>query len=714
MTPASKSRWRIAAWPLGIVAAALIGVVVCETQGWPFLKGPVQQQLSKRLQRPVEFGDTFKLKLFGSIRVDTSSLRIGPPDGLAADSLLSGDLVNAKSAHLELPYATLRQLARKDNTEAPRIASLRFGEVDASLKRLADGHSNWAFAPTQAAATQRQFDLPTVDELVVEHGHVAFDDAVLKTSFAAKVSTSEGDRASVQNGQAAGLVVEGRGNHEKLPFQFRVTSAGVLPLVARDTATAVPITIRLSGGSEAKFTFDGTGTDVLSFQAIDGTATLSGPSLAKVGDALGITLPTTERFTLKGRLSKSGQRWAFKNADLDVGDSHLGGNFSYDRAPQVPMLTGELNGSHLVLADLLPAFGAPKPGTEKAKAHVVAQGGRVLPDRELDIPSLRWMNANVKVRLTRAELGTLFRQPLAPLDGDLTLDGGVLRLSNLLARAAGGEVKGNLGLDGTQANPLWTANVRWAGIELDQWLRPRNKTSQQPKPSGENPGYVTGRLGGHAQLQAHGRSTAKMIASTDGTVQAWVRDGTISHLIVEAAGIDIAQGLGLLIVGDDPLPMNCAVVKANAKAGLLTPEAAMVDTRDSTLLITGSVNLADERLALVMTSKPKDMSPATLRSPVRLEGTFDHPQVYLEKKPIGLKVLASAALAMVHPLAALIPLFDPGDKDGAGGCQRTLQHLRDADGPAGVRDAKAPKANDKSLPPDPAARHAAASAPMRK
>src|SRR6185369_12185362 len=151
---------------------------------------------------------------------------------------------------------------------------------------------------------------------------------------------------------------------------------------------------------------------------------------------------------------------------------------------------------------------------------------------------------------------------------------------------------------------------------LDQWLRPRNKTAQQPKPSGENPGYVTGRLGGHAQLKAHGKSTAKMIASTSGTVQAWVRDGTISHLVVEAAGIDVAQALGVFIIGDNQLPMHCAVVRANAKDGLLTPEVAMIDTKDSTLFVSGTVSLADEKLALTMTSKPKDISPATLRSPV--------------------------------------------------------------------------------------------------
>jgi hypothetical protein len=104
------------------------------------------------------------------------------------------------------------------------------------------------------------------------------------------------------------------------------------------------------------------------------------------------------------------------------------------------------------------------------------------------------------------------------------------------------------------------------------------------------------------------------------------------------------------------------------------------------------------------------MSPATLRTPVHLQGTFAHPQVRLEKKPIAGKLVIAAGLAAINPLAALIPLFDPGDKDAAGGCQRALDHLRDANGPASARDARAPKPKD--VPPDPPSRHAAASAPV--
>jgi AsmA family protein len=715
MTPTSRARWRKAAWPLGIVAALAVAVGVAEWLGWPFLKSPVESRLSQRLQREVRFGDEFALRLFGSIRVRTSALRIGPPQGDQADPALGGDLVNAQGAWLDLPYSTVRRMTDSGAAgEPPFIRSLRFDRVDAQLKRLADGRANWIFAPAAPRdARQPPPAMPRFGELMIANGHIVLRDEPTRTSLEATVRTSEGREAA--GGQPAGLVVDGRGRHQDKPLEFRVTASGVLPLVARGDATPVPMTVRLAA-SDAKFAFDGTATDVLSLQALDGNATLSGISLARVGDSIGVTLPTTEPFTLKGRLGKSGDVWSLKNIDLAVGESRLGGEFSFDRRPQVPLLRGELTGQRLVLADLLPAFGA---APRDAPVNPKPPPGKVLPQREFDVPSLHAMNADVKVRLARADLGRLFRQPLAPLHGDLNLNGGVLKLGNLETRAAGGELRGGIAMDG-KPQPLWDIDLRWAGIELEQWLRPRNVAAKERNDSKDSPkaepkpGYISGRLGGHAKLQGRGKSTAQLIGSLSGSVQGWVRNGTISHLVIEGAGIDVAEALGLLIRGDQRLPLNCAAVRLKAGDGILVPEVGIFDTGDSTVFVTGSLSLATEQLDLTLVTKPKDTSPVTLRSPVKVEGTFSDPRIRLDSRQLATKVGLAAVLASIHPLASLVALFDPGDKEEAGGCRQTLEKLRDADGPRGARDARAPRPTDRNLPPEPARPQAAASAPARR
>ena len=51
--------WRAGVrWPLatlGVVAALVIAVLVCEALGWPFLVSPVQHWLAATLDRRVEF-----------------------------------------------------------------------------------------------------------------------------------------------------------------------------------------------------------------------------------------------------------------------------------------------------------------------------------------------------------------------------------------------------------------------------------------------------------------------------------------------------------------------------------------------------------------------------------------------------------------------------------------------------------------------------------
>src|SRR5258706_15060660 len=103
MTTSNRSRWRKVAWPLGIVAVVVAGIGIAEWRGWPFLKGPMESRLSQRLQREVRFGDRFALRLFGSLRLATDALRVGPPQGPQADPALGGDLVDANEAWLQVP-----------------------------------------------------------------------------------------------------------------------------------------------------------------------------------------------------------------------------------------------------------------------------------------------------------------------------------------------------------------------------------------------------------------------------------------------------------------------------------------------------------------------------------------------------------------------------------------------------------------------------------
>ena len=178
-------------------------------------------------------------------------------------------------------------------------------------------------------------------------------------------------------------------------------------------------------------------------------------------------------------------------------------------------------------------------------------------------------------------------------------------------------------------------------------------------------------------MQGEGRSTAEILATLKGQFRAELREGTISHLVVEMAGLDIAEALGLFLTGDKTLPVQCAVADLVATDGIFRPRVMVLDTTDSTIWIDGSLSLAKEVLDLKAVVTPKDFSPLTLRTPLLVRGTFGNPVVSIEKGPLTRTLATAFLLALVNPLAALIPLIDRGDADeakvGSAGCQALTQ-----------------------------------------
>ena len=289
----------------------------------------------------------------------------------------------------------------------------------------------------------------------------------------------------------------------------------------------------------------------------------------------------------------------------------------------------------------------------------------------------------------------------------VTLWVGVLNLKELLAHTSQGEVQGAIGLDSRPASPKWTADLRWSGIQLEHFLKARDvavkKDANGDKP---NVGYISGALGGNAQLKGEGNSTAKLLASLDGTARLWVRDGTVSHILVEAAGIDVAQALGVFVKGDDKLPMQCALAQFDLVNGKVMPEVFVIDTKDTTMLIDGDLSLATESLDLRMTAHPHDFSPLALRTPVKVTGTFTDPHIRPEAKPLIKRGAAAAVLSLANPLAALLALIDfkQSERDV---CTTAVAHVEGA-AKAGVKTGPAVS------PPLPASSPKARLAPPRK
>ncbi|MBL8348974.1 MAG: AsmA family protein [Burkholderiaceae bacterium] len=662
---ARRRRWRLAL--LLVVALGAAGLAIGEGLGWPFLAGPLERMASRALGRPVQMraddspgaapSSPWRLRFIGGLRLSTPRLFIAAPDWSSAPHLLL-----AHDVQLELRY---RDLWRARRGELLRVHRLQAARLDARLERRTDSRASWQFdTATPPGHLTQDPHVPVFEWLQVASGRVTLHDEPSAIALAAELTLVEG---VASESSAAGLKLHASGSFRQTPLRLTLTSAGLLPWVApSDRSAAVPLTLTLVVG-RSSLDFQGTAQDARHLAGLRGRYQLRGPSLAAVGDPLGVTLPTTGAFRTVGRLVKQGPAWQVLVDDATVGSSQLNGAFSYAPGTRVPLLAGRLGGRRLMLVDLAPTIGA-----EAASRPATGRARKLLPDKPFDLAALRSMDANVQIAIDEVDLNHPRLRPLRPLKGHLALTGGVLRLQDLDARTAQGRLRGDLQLDGRGDEALWRAQLAWHGVQLEQWIA-------QPRDKG-GPPFIAGRLQGQADVSGHGRSTAAILASLSGPLRTELRRGAVSHLAIEAAGLDLAEGLGIMLKGDDALQVQCAVASLQAENGVLRPKLMVLDTADSTIWVDGSLSLATETMDLRAVVTPKDFSPLTLRAPLTVRGPFTAPVVSVDKRVAGAKLAASVLLAFVNPLAALIPLVDPGDSDearqAASGCQALVQRAK--------------------------------------
>jgi len=635
--------------PLRIVLAALVALVLAlaaaESAGWPFLKQPLQRWLSGAAAVPVQFDGRFRAHLLWHPHLDVEHLVIGAAKGFAVPHLL-----DARQARLGWRWSDVWHWRHG----APlRVDSLVVDALDARLVRDADGRASWQLgAPHTQRAAGTPLALPQFGRLNLKRGSVQVDDAISATRLQIEIGNTTAEHTQLS----------ARGTYRKLVAHGHIDADGPLPLLGGDDPKArVHVTAQADIGN-ARIEFDGRAASLLGDRLLDGKLFVRGSSLAAVGAPFHVTLPNTAPFELRGQLTHGVALWALRADSASIGKSQLAGQFVYDPRPTPPLLLGSLTGPRLALADLGPAVGKP---VAKPAASAAAAPGHVIPDKRFDLPSLRAMDADVDVAIDVLDFGSQALQPMEQLRTQVHLAAGVLSLNALQARVAGGLLTGSSRLDGTGNPAKWWADLRVKGLDIDQWLR---RLHPRDDKKGNVQAYLTGSLDGATQVTGEGRSTAEILGTLDGKAQLALRDGTLSHLVTEAAGLDLAQALGVMIKGDDALPLRCAYTDLALDNGVATLHNAVIDNKDSTIRITGRASLRDESLALVATVYPKDFSIFSLRSPVLVQGTFAQPAVHLKASGIGARVLAAAGLSALLPPAALLAFVDVGKQAKGDAC----------------------------------------------
>src|SRR4029453_9869066 len=458
---------------------------------------------------------------------------------------------------------------------------ITLGEASVLLQRDKEGRRNWILDPDK----EKSGEDPVVRRVTVNKGKLVVKDVLTNTDTTVTVQSTSDPTYPLELGA--------QGKAKGYAFNAKGASGGFLTLM--DDATPYPVKLDGSVGA-ARFSFDGTITGLSAFSKIDARLSLSGTDLAKLGDALHISLPETAPYKLAGRLIRDGDFWRFTGFRGTVGASDLGGEFTVDLSTKRPPLGGKLDSKLLDVADLGGFLGAA-PGKATPKTP-----GKILPANTISLEKLRRVDAHVT--LTAAQ----FKNPSLPLDklnAKLDLVDGVFKLTPIDFGVAGGTMSSRVTVNAQKEKLAVAVDSTFNRLHIGR-LIPRAELVEKS----------LGAIYGRTQLRGTGNSMAAVLASSDGRVDLMSGGGQVSNLLLEFAGADLAEIVRFWMGGDQQVELRCGVVSFNVHDGLMSSEVIVVDTDDTYFGGSGDVNLRDETLNLTITPLPKDFTPVVLRAPL--------------------------------------------------------------------------------------------------
>ena len=625
---------------LGMGALALLAGAVFFFP-WDTLRGPVNRYVSDQLGRRFEVTQRLSVDLGFTTTVRLDGLEFANP-AWAKEPYL----VKAKAVEFDIKLWPLL----RGRIELPRVAMF---EPQMGLQMEPDGRRSWVLA-RDTADSSRAIDIGTV---TVDRGTLKYRAVQQGAEVTAEFSLSADDAALLP------MRYQASGKWRNEPFSANGRTGGVVAL-SRDIKKPFPFELNAQSGRtvlRAKGSMN-------NLQALDGLGAafdIQGRNLDELYKLTGVVLPSTPPYKLRGQLTQQDLVWTVKQIVGVLGQSDLNGEVQFDTSHALPILTGKIQSKVLDFDDLLPIIGLPVKGTaagpagatdannrpknppSKSLAGVAMPATKVLPNATLDLVRLKSMNADVAYSAL-----DIRHAPQLPLDKGsvhVKLTNGVLQLEPLVLGVAGGSLTGRIAVDVNQTPATLDTRFDLRGVALNQLF----PTIQATKSS-------LGKISGQVGLNGRGNSMAQMLGTASGDVAVLMGRGEISNILMEFLGLDGGEIIKFLLRGDRNVELRCAALAFDVKQGLMRSKVIVLDTSDTVINGSGEVSLANETLDLLLKPEPKDKSILTLRSPLRIGGTFASPAAGPDKAALGARAGLALALGAVNPFLALLATIEPG------------------------------------------------------
>ena len=293
-----------------------------------------------------------------------------------------------------------------------------------------------------------------------------------------------------------------------------------------------------------------------------------------------------------------------------------------DTEPKRPVMKADLVSTLLDFKDLAGFIGAT-PGTASGETASEEQKKRAAVEKERR-PDISRSTLRSRAIESYGRGCSVARQADSRaqssnrhLIAKLSLNDGVLKFEPATFGVANGRIEIYSTFDGSKQPSKVNIDARLMQLDLKRFL---GKSTFAQKSLGP--------IGGRINISGTGESFRELMATASGNTFLVMSGGEISGLLVRLAGLDVARTLGVLVRGDKPIPIRCAVLDLQGENGQMGVQTLVLDTANSVITGEGKIDLRDEKVNIVLIPDPKNFSPLSLRSFIRVTGSFKKVSVF--------------------------------------------------------------------------------------
>lgn len=612
------SRWIKIVLGIGVLLVAVVvaGVVYLMNLDLNQYKGLIAEKAKEATGRELKIDGDLELEISMSPRVSVEGVSFANAKWGSKPQMVT---IKKFAAEMALMPLLSKQID---------VKQVILEGVDLIAEKDNGGHGNWEFGHAKVAKKKEEksdgddFALPVVRSVSIKDVKVTYKDAAAKAEYTVALDavTLNADSTSAP----LNLEVKGSLNGQAFSVGGQVGSisalagGGMFP-VKLDIA-ALAATIGLDGQA---------GVDGGKPKA-DLKLALKGASLEntlKAAAALApaakdVKLPVGGAYHVNAQTKLDGPtKVALENLDLGIGKLAFKGRLAANLSGKRPAVDVALSTDTLNLDELLPK------GDGKAMAPAKkADDGRVFPNDPLPLDGLK--AADAKVKFTAKKIIVQGMQ-VTNLDLGVNLKNGRLAVKPLNAGFGGGQISGDVVVDGSKKTPALKAIIGVKQVDYGKVLTERGLTD-----------IAKGKVDVDVNVSGNGGSVRQIMAGLNGKTRVVTKDGQLESGALNLISTDLLN----VFDSNDDKKIICGVVHFDIKKGMAAGRAVVFETGGISVVGVGGVNLANETIKLKVDPRAKKANLATaVMIPVTIKGTFLKPDYEIDAAAAVGNVAAGAA-----------------------------------------------------------------------